>query len=108
MAEDILDDIVRLRHRVSDAAKEHDIGRRISDQLAAVDDELVRLLEKTEARLEVLDQEGLSARTRFVSELACGLLRAIMEQRGAALGGSEVDQAVDMAAAIVRRVEERF
>ena len=106
MAEDILDDIVRLKRHVTEAAREQDIGKDISAQLAFMNEELDRLLEKAEARLELLDRESLDARTRFVSDLAGRFLMAIMQEKRGSIGTSEIDQAVEMAEMIVTRVRE--
>ena len=106
MAEDLLDDIIRIRRIVTDAAKEHDNGKDIGSQLGSVATELTNLLDKAEARFETLDREGLDGRTRFVSELAGSLLRSMMETRGG-VAGAEVEQAVDMASEIVRHVKAR-
>ena len=107
MADDILNDIARIRRLVSEAAKEHDIGKDIGSRLTSVSDDLSNLLEKAEARLETLDRSGLDERTRFISELAGSLLREMMARRGGAVTGSEVGQAVEMAAEIVKQVQAR-
>lgn len=108
MAVDILDDIIRIRRLVADAARDHDNGKDIGDQLSSVAAELGHLLEKAESRLEAIEEESLDARTRFVAELAGSLLRAMMAQRGGAIAGSEVETAVDMAAEIVKHVKARY
>ena len=93
---------------ITDAAKEHDIGKDIGGQLDTIATELTHLLDKAESRLEVLDREGLDGRTRFVSELAASFLRSMMESRGGSVAGSEVKQAVDMASEIVKQVKMQF
>lgn len=107
MADDLLDEILRIRRLVTDAAKEHDIGKDIGGRLSSISTDLGHLLEKAEARLEDLDREGLDGRTRFVSELSGSLLRSMMETRGGGVTGSQVEQAVDMASEIVRHVKAR-
>ena len=108
MAEDILDDIVRLKRHVTEASREQDIGKDIGPQLAFLNEELDRLLEKAEARLELLDRESLDARTRFVSDLAGRFLMTIMQEQRGSIGTSEIEQAVEMAEMIVARVREHF
>lgn len=108
MAEGILDDIVRLRRQIVDAAKEHGNGKDISGQLGSIADELAHLLEKAEARLEEMSEAGMNERTRFVSELAGTLLCSSMAQRGSAVTESQLEQSVDMASEIVKRVEARM
>ena len=107
MAEDLLNDIARIRRLVATAAKEHDTGKDIGSQLSTIADDLAHLLEKAEARLEAMESEGLDARTRFVADLAGSFLRTLMEQRRGAVSGSEVTQAVDMAAEVVKEVKGR-
>ncbi len=107
MAEDILDDIVRLRRQITDAARDQSNGKDIGGQLASINDELGYLLEKTESRLDEMDRETLDARTRLVSEISARLLRTIMKQRGSTIGTSEVQQSVDMALMIVQRVQDQ-
>ncbi len=107
MAEDILNEIVRLRRQVADAAKDHGNGKDIGDQLSSLGDGLAYLLERAEARLEAMESEGIDERTRFVSDLAGRLLICLMERRGGAMSGSEAAQAVDMACEILKRVKER-
>ena len=107
MAEEILNDIARIRRLVAGAAKEHDSGKDIGPQLSTVADELAHLMEKAEARFEAMEREGLDARTRFISDLAGSFLRTMMEQRGGGVSGSELKQAVDMAAEVVKHVKAR-
>lgn len=107
MADGLLDDIVRLRRQLADAEKEHGYGKDVGAQLASIGDELGHLLERTEARLDEMDAAGIDQRTRFVSELAGRLLCAVMAQRDSAVTESQLEQAVDMASEIVRRVEVR-
>ena len=108
MAEDLLNDIARIRRLVMDASKEHDIGKDIGSRLSTISDELTHLLEKAESRLESMEREGLGEQTRFISELAGSFLRSMMEQRGAGITSSEVNQAVDMATEIVKHVKARI
>ena len=108
MAEDILDEITRLRRQLADAARDHGNGKDISEQLSSLGDGLAYLLERAEARFEAMDSEGIDERTRFVSDLAGRLLTSLMERRGGALSGSEAGQAVDMACEILKRVKERL
>ncbi len=107
MDEAILNDISRLRRVVADAAKEHDNGKDIGAQLSTIADELTHLLERVESRSEELERGAIDPKTRFVSELAGSFLRSIMERRDHVITGSEVEQAVDMAAEIVKRVQAR-
>ena len=50
---------------------------------------------------------AIDPKTRFVSELAGGLLRSLMERRDHVVTGSEIEQSVDMASEIVRQVQAR-
>lgn len=106
--DEILNDLARLRRLVAEAAKEHGNGNDVSDRLATIGEDVSHLMERVEALLEAVEREGLDQKTRFVSELAGTFLRAMMERPGAALTDSNVQQAVDMAAEVVKRVQARI
>ena len=105
MDDDILNDISRIRRMVGDAAKDQDIGKDIGAQLGSISADLGRLLEKAEARQETLDRESLDQRTRFISDLAGSFLRTKMATPGTSLTDSEVQQSVELASEIVKRVK---
>lgn len=108
MDDDILNDIARIRRLLADARKQHDNGKGIMSQLDTLSDELAYLLEKVEARKEYYDRESLDQRTRFVSELAAGFLRTMMERDTGGLSQSHMERAVEMAAEVVKRVSARY
>lgn len=108
MDDDILNDIARIRRLLNDARKEHDNGKGVLSQLDSLADELGHLLEKAEARKEDYERGHLDPRTRFVSELAAGFLRTMMERDSGGLTHSHMEQAVDMAAEVVRKVGARY
>lgn len=107
MAEDILDDIARIRRLMADTAREHDNGKEVGAQLVSMHDELTHLMDKVEARFETMSRESLDEKTKFVSDLAGKLLQTRMELRDGTVGASDIDHAVDIASAIVSRVKER-
>ena len=107
MDETILNEIVRIRRLVVEAHKEQDNGKDIGSQLGSVEGDLTRLLERVEAISEELERGAIDPKTRFVSELAGGLLRSLMERRDHVVTGSEIEQSVDMASEIVRQVQAR-
>lgn len=108
MDDDILNDIVRIRRLLTDTRKEHDDGKGVLSQLDSLVDELDHLLEKAEARKEDYERGHLDPRTRFVSELAAAFLRTMMERDGGGLSQSHMEQAVDMATEVVRKVDARY
>ena len=107
MDETILNEIVRIRRMVVEALKEQDNGKDVGKQLGSIAGDLTLLLERVEATSEELERGGIDPKTRFVSELAGNLLRGLMERRDHMVTGSEIEQAVDMATEVVKRVQAR-